>query len=63
METDLKAECERQKKAYSDLSNETEKLTMNLKKITTQLNQRQEDINKLVQNNKVMDQEIKDQTS
>lgn len=61
--TELNAECERYKKSVNDLSTEMDKLKMNIKKLTAQLNQRQEDINKLTQNSKVMDQEIKDQTS
>lgn len=60
--TELKAECEKHKRGNSDLATEIEKLRMSLKKATAQVTQRQEDLNKLVQNNKVMDQEIKDQT-
>lgn len=59
--TDLKADCEKQKRANSELAAEMDKLKLSLKKLTAQLNQRQDDINKLAQNSKVMDQEIKDQ--
>lgn len=60
---ELSAECEKYKKTANDLSVETDKLRMGLKKLTVQFNQRQEDVGKLVQNNKVMDQEVKDQAN
>jgi chromosome segregation ATPase len=61
--TELNAECEKHKKTNDGLSSEADKLRMSVKKLSVQLNQKQEDINKLAQNNKVMDQEIKDQNS
>jgi len=60
---DLKTECEKYKKISNDSSMEIEKLNSNIKKLTTQVKQRQEDISKLSQNAKVIDQEIKDHKS
>eukprot|EP00826_Nyctotherus_ovalis_P023481 TRINITY_DN1803_c0_g1_i1.p1 TRINITY_DN1803_c0_g1~~TRINITY_DN1803_c0_g1_i1.p1 ORF type:complete len:235 (-),score=62.72 TRINITY_DN1803_c0_g1_i1:465-1169(-) len=60
---ELSDECEKHKKTANDLSVEADKLRMGMKKLTVQFNQRQEDVNKLLQNNKVMDQEIKDQAN
>ena len=60
---DLKTECEKYKKISNDSAMEIEKLNSNIKKLTIQVKQRQEDISKLSQNAKVMDQEIKDHKS
>lgn len=60
--TELSSDCERYKKTINDLNDENEKLKANIRKLTGQLTQKQDETNKLIQNNKVLEQEIKDQT-
>lgn len=60
---EVKTECEKYKKISNDSAVEFDKLNANIKKLMTQLKQKQEDISKLTQNTKVMEQEIKDQES
>lgn len=61
--TDLSAEVERQRKTISDFTAECDKLKGSVKKLGLQLSQLQETASKLGQNNKMMEQEIKDQTN
>lgn len=59
----LKADCEKLKKKVIDDELEIGRQNAAIKKLNTQVNQRQEELNKAAQNTKVMGQEIKDQES
>jgi chromosome segregation ATPase len=60
--TTLRADCEKLKKVINDSNLEIEKQNSVNKKLNAQINQRQEELNKAMQNMKVMTEEIKDQT-
>eukprot|EP00826_Nyctotherus_ovalis_P015572 TRINITY_DN1443_c0_g1_i4.p1 TRINITY_DN1443_c0_g1~~TRINITY_DN1443_c0_g1_i4.p1 ORF type:complete len:286 (+),score=72.35 TRINITY_DN1443_c0_g1_i4:1075-1932(+) len=61
--TSLKAECEKLKKVVSDGALESGRQESAVKKLGAQLSQRQEEMNRMAQNAKVMSEEIKDQAS
>lgn len=61
--TSSKAECERLKKSVSDGALESGRQEAAVRKLSAQLSQRQEEMNKMAQNAKVMGEEVKDQAN